>query len=378
MHKLESFALSCGSKIEKPHIEKSFFPVKHKKYICVSRSLLSQSKDYDYFDDVIFHIYPYLQKNNIEIIEIGNSNKSPLFYTNNFKNLTRFQTNYILSKCKLFFGNYNFDFNIASHYNKTTICPSNLDYEETFKPYWSEESNCKILMPVSDLKPSFSDQENPKTINSVMPETIACSILDSLKINHNISKIKTTYLGEEYNNQIMDIIPGGHNLQPIKGPVNIRMDKNFDLSFLQRCHIFESINIVTDKIIDLNYLNYLKEKISLISFFIDGKTKEDDIKIFESIGKPVNLLCKNFKNISAIRLKFIDYEIRLFGHKSKKDLNFNKSKNLKFLSKRNIISDGQVYNSYLSESLKRNVSSVEPSKEFLEDMPFCRIFSESA
>ena len=358
MHKLESFALSCGSKIERPHIEKSFFPVKHKKYICVSRSPLSQSKDYDYFDDVIFHIYPYLQRNNIEIIELGNSNKPPLFYTHNFKNLTRFQTNYILSKCQLFFGNYNFDFNIASHYNKTTICPSNLDYEETFKPYWSEESNCKILMPASELKPSFSDQENPKTINLVMPETIACSILDSLKIDHNVSKIKTTYLGEEYKNQIMDIVPGNHNLQPIKGPVNIRMDKNFDLSFLERCHIFESINIVTDKVINVNYLNFLKEKISLISFFIDGKTKEDDIKSFESIGKPLNLLCKNSKNISTIRLKFIDYEIRLFGHKSKKDLKFNKS--------------------YLSESLKRNVSAVEPSNEFLEDMPFCRIFSESA
>ena len=55
MHKLESFALSTGTKIHKPHIEESFYPIVHKKFICISKNSVSNAKSYDFYDDVHRH-----------------------------------------------------------------------------------------------------------------------------------------------------------------------------------------------------------------------------------------------------------------------------------------------------------------------------------
>ena len=53
MHLIEQYALSCGVKIDKPHIETSFFPVPSEKYITVHASSGMESKNYDYYDDVM-------------------------------------------------------------------------------------------------------------------------------------------------------------------------------------------------------------------------------------------------------------------------------------------------------------------------------------
>ena len=92
----------------------------------------------------------------------------------------------------------------------------------------------------------------------------------------------------------------------------------------------------------------------------------------------MNLLCKDQKNINKIRFKFIDYDIKLYGKKTKKDLKTKTFSDLKFLSKRNIIANGTVFNSYLSLSLGTNTSTVQDQKDFWEDLPFCRVFRESS
>ena len=90
----------------------------------------------------------------------------------------------------------------------------------------------------------------------------------------------------------------------------------------------------------------------------------------------MNLLCRNSKKISDIRLRLIDYEIKHFQRQGKESLSTNNYDNLKFLSKRNILFEGQMYNSYISASLKKNISHVTDDKVFWEDLPFMRIFEE--
>ena len=115
----------------------------------------------------------------------------------------------------------------------------------------------------------------------------------------------------------------------------------------------------------------------MISFFVNKDTNLVDIKNLQKVGKPLNLLCKDSKNLQDIRFNLIDYQIRLFGAKSKKDLNAKSLKNLSFLSKRNIIYNGKIFNSYLSLSKEKNTSSVMDTPEFWEDLPFCRVFKTS-
>ena len=97
----------------------------------------------------------------------------------------------------------------------------------------------------------------------------------------------------------------------------------------------------------------------------------------ESSGKPLNLLTKDKKNISKIRLNFLDYQVREFGSLNKKSLNDGNYNDLKFLSKRNIIFEGKAYNSYSSILSGVNGQEVKYSKEFLEDLPFCRVYKKN-
>mgnify|MGYP003632851636 CR=1 FL=1 len=380
MHKLESFALSCGSKISKPHIEKTFFPIVDKKFICVSQQSLSQAEDYDFIDDVIFHIKPYLDKEGIKIFEIGQSKKNQIFYSKSYSHLNVLQTSYLISNSLLYLGNLNLYTHLASYYGKPSVVPLNNQYSEIVRPYWSKEDECKLLTPDTDLKPYHSAQESPKTINQLQPEEVACAVLDSLSITHSLDKIETVHTGEDYLNQIIDIIPGPFDVSGMNldGLINLRMDKVFDLKFLSRCSSIKKFNLVSRNIIPIEYLNLLKDKIESISFFIDNQTEQQDINILSSIGKPLNLLCEDVKNINEIRLKFIDYQVKIFGKKSKKDLNVKAYSDLKFISKKNIISNGQAYNSYLSLSVGENTSQVKNQKEFWEDLPFCRVFREKS
>ena len=135
------------------------------------------------------------------------------------------QSSYVISKSLMYFGNYNLYANISSAFNKKTICVSNNDYVETFKPYWGQE-NCEILSPKTDLKPSLLTEEYPKSINEISPEEIACSILNSLDIKHDLDKVSTIFTGEEYKKSIIDLVPSPFDVQSmnITGAVNIRMD----------------------------------------------------------------------------------------------------------------------------------------------------------
>lgn len=378
MHKLESFAVSCGSKISKPFINKFFYPIKEKKFLSFSKAALTQSKQYDFFDDVIFHIEPYLSERNIEILEIGRPKEvRPAFYTKDYSHLNALQCSYLIDKSLMYFGNYNLYSNISSHFSKKIVCPSNIDYKSSFFPFWSSDKDCKIIMPKEQYKPSHSDKEIPKTINKINPEVVAASVLDLLKIKHNLSNINTVFMGAEYNASNLDIVPGDFTIpSPIQEPVNLRMDKNFDLSFLRQCSNLLQINLVTEKVINADLLKSFSDHIKSISFFVKAQTKISEIKELEKLGKPLNLLCRNSKKISDIRLRLIDYEIKHFQRQGKESLSTNNYDNLKFLSKRNILFEGQMYNSYISASLKKNISHVTDDKVFWEDLPFMRIFEE--
>lgn len=383
MHKLESFALSCNSKIGKPFIEKCFYPIVSKKYICISKEHEFSSESYDYFDDVIFHIKPFLDKNNIDIIEIGKSKSKPTFYSKNYSHVTPNQANYILSKSLLYFGNNNYYLHTASALDKKTVCPSKLDYVETWKPYWSNEG-CTVILPdvANETKPLFSNEENPKTINTILPEVLAKSILDSLGIENDMDTIETIYTGETYNDLsgVVDFLPGPYDPGSIKiqDSICVRLDKEHDLNFLLKCAPFSKITISTNKTISPQILNHLKDKIVLLNLFVDKKTTLEDIKNLESIGKPLNLFCKDSKNIQSIRLKFIDYNIYEYGKKSKKDLNVKAFSDLTFLSKKNIIQQAKVFNSYLSCKEMSNTSTVKDDPSFWEDLPYFRIFRKKA
>ena len=61
MHILESFATSCGLKIDKPYIYEKYYPLNIEKYIILeTHDNKYQAKNYDYWQDVpSFDYKPY-------------------------------------------------------------------------------------------------------------------------------------------------------------------------------------------------------------------------------------------------------------------------------------------------------------------------------
>tara|TARA_B100002019_G_scaffold109922_1_gene94518 strand:+ start:2382 stop:3521 length:1140 start_codon:yes stop_codon:yes gene_type:complete len=379
MHKLESFALSVGSKIEKPFIDKNYYPILDEKFICVSQESISNSKNYSNFNDVMFHIKPFLEDNGINVIELGSPDSDSIFYTKNYKHTSRLQANFIINKSLLYFGNFNYYANIASALNKPIVLPSNKDIESSFKPYWSTAKSCKVLMAETDLMPSRNDDENPKTINLIHPELIAKSILDLLNIENDLDTIETIFIGDNYHSPTLDLIPSNFQLENFKNQknINVRLDKKYDINFLVKCKTIKSLSITTDQDIPRQVLTHLKDHIDHITFYIDKNTTIETINNMQSIGKPLFLLCKNKEDLKSIQLKFIDHPVVLDQKLSKKDLKVKNLDNLIFLSKKNIISEGKAYNSFLSLSEGRNVSKVLNKKVFWEDLKYCRVYKKT-
>ena len=71
MHLLERYALSCSVKIDKPAIEEQFYPLTQDRFIVLHASSGMQSKNYDYYNEVVDLIKPYLDRENIKILQIG-------------------------------------------------------------------------------------------------------------------------------------------------------------------------------------------------------------------------------------------------------------------------------------------------------------------
>ena len=236
------------------------------------------------------------------------------------------------------------------------------------------------MLPISKLKPSFLDNESPKTINQIKPETVAAQVLNCLNIDHNLDKIETIYSGDDYNLQVIDIIPGDFlpNLSDNTIPCSIRMDKNFNLNFLPTCKNLKHVNIYTDKLIPNDYIKILGDNLKSVRYFIDNTTSVEEVLSLQSTGIPIHLICKNKKELKKLRLKFIDDIVHEYYTFSQNDLKVDSLDNLYFLSKKNVIEHGQVYNSYLSAKAKANLGEVKDCPELWEDLSFFRIFRKSS
>ena len=381
MHKLESYALSCASKISKPYIGKHFFPITSKKFICISQKSLEPSKSYDFLSDVVFHIKPYLDEYGISLVEISEKGTPPLFYCSPITGLNDLQASYIISKSLLYIGNLSLYTHIASHFKKPIVTPVNNDYIDLIKPYWGTEQRESYFLPETDLKPFFASRENPKTINEIKPEVLAKSVLDFLEIPNGLNSIETIFCGDLYNTNSIDVVPGQYDPTPfnLKSAVNIRLDKNFDLNFLYNFGgKFDSINLVSDQYVPIEILNPFKDKIKRLTIFVDDRLTHESLNKIYSLGIDIKLVCSLKNKINDYRLKFIDLPIDLYKNPTFKELGIPNDKNLNFLSKRNVLHEGKMYNSYLSIAEGKNVSKVKKSNSFNEDLIFCRIYKEKS
>ena len=266
MHILEQYAVNCGAKIGKPYIFKEYIPIPFDKYIVLHAGSGMESKNYDYYDDVVSFIKPYLDKENIKIIQVGGDKERMIKNCYHLLGSTKKQLAYIIDNSELYFGNDTMSLHFASYFQKKIVCASTVLYDTCFYPYWSDKKDYTIINSHRNgLKPSFSRQESPKTINFIKPEEIAEQILNYLNITFN-KLPKSIFRGERSVHQIIELSPS----QLIdkntfnNSIINIRLDYFPDFNDLNP--ILQNLQnrpatIITNRSINLDQLKYFTKNI---------------------------------------------------------------------------------------------------------------------
>ena len=385
MHLIEQYALSCGIKIDKPLIQTLFFPVECEKYITLHASSGMESKNYDYFNDVIEIIYPYLQKNNISIIQIGAKEDKQLPNCIHYNGSTSIrQTAHLIENAMLHLGNDSFSTHVASGFDKKIVCLYSILYKECCGPYWGNSKDHVLLeSDRGGQKPSFSNKESPKTVNFIEPEDIACGVLDLLNIEHDANKIETIHIGNQYHKESLSVVPNHIMAKSFaRGqPVNIWGHECFDEQNIAKWAYDRKCNIFLDKPMELKYLQVVKDNINYINYYV---SEDDEPKYFQSLQKlgiKFNLLSKDKENISNIRIKFFDWNVTLMDTKTKKDLD-NPEKicdNSFYKCSMKIVSGGQIYNSKTAWKFNQpgDHNQVIDCEEFWEDLNVLRIYNKN-
>jgi len=351
MHLIETYALNCGLKIDKPYVYEKYCPIPFDEYISFQPCSKYTSKSYDFWQEVVNQLVPILSQKNIHIIQIGGKDEKPIENCYHMQGKTTInQAAYIIKRGLLHFGADSFGVHVASSYDKPIVALYSNSRPENAGPYFNSKNNIKILeINKQDRKPSYSAEESPKTINEIDPISIANSILEFLdlqKIN-----IKTFRIGEEYSRKLIESVPNSIIADISKLGVNsliMRMDYEFNEEALREQLKRNNCSIVTSKPISSEILKTYKSNIAQIIYNLDQNHDLSFVKVLKSLGIPYVLstdLSEEF--VKSIKLDYMDYQQIIKVVKSKKEdiKNLKDINNLYYNSNKITISNGQIYNS---------------------------------
>lgn len=348
MHLIERYAASCGVKIGKPYIYDTYFPLTVEKYISFQPFSKYPSKNYDYWNEVLDILYPFLQKENINIIHIGAKDDKPINNSIYLCGQTKIaQAAYIIKNSLMHIGADSFASHIASGYGKKIVALYSNNNINNVKPYWTKPEDMILLEPKINKKPQYSVNEIPKSINNIKPEDIAKSVLNLLNIKY-INLPETIHIGSEYLNKTFEIIPD-KPLDLSKIPIDnivIRMDYRFNEEVLEFYLQNKKCIIFTNKPINENLLKRYKSNILQLIYLVD---KDNDTSFPKTLkNNAINALYISYlteEELNPLKLNYMDYGLIIKKDYPKDKINFNN--NTYFKSSRIILSsEGQFNTKY--------------------------------
>ncbi len=378
MHLIESYSLASAAKIEKPKIFEKFFPLAVDKFIVI-QPYTKPSKSYDLWADVIAEIAPILSKKGVAIVQIGAKDEKPLRGCYSTIGQTGIgQSAYIISKAMLFLGVDSFGAHVASSYGKKIVCLYANNYLNCVRPFWTKNEDCILLEPDrKDRKPSFSYNENPKTINEIKPEVVAESVCKLLEIEYE-NKLRTSYVGGNYHNRFIETLPNqilDINQFSVDSLV-MRMDFFYNedalIEQLKRC----KCSIITDRPINIDILRAFKSNIKEVIYEIKdtwdvnfvnalGQLNIHNFVISSLKGERLNQLKLDFFDLGNINCR-VDYSADI--EKIKKEAG---DRTIYYKSSKFTLSEGKIYASRAAMLEGQAIESFDaPPQPIVDNMEF--------
>lgn len=411
---VEVYSLGCGAPIGTPTMVESYFPLETplEKAVLIhafagavkdsngKKNPSFPSKIYDYYQEVISLLKPVLEPLGYKFYQIGAAGEAQL---SGVKSLcgqtTMHQCNYLVRRAAILLGNDSMWAHVRGHSRMPLVVP----YGSTSKPhfpFWKDDSKT-ILIESHRLgkKPSYSSDEDPKTINWITPEKIASSCLTVLGVEKEISR-NSVYIGPDYLNQLIELVPDViiHPDMKIKAPIVVRMDYHHDEDMLFKNLMLRKASVITSKEVDIKKLKYFKDQIYSIRVEVD-KVSPEWVKSLKAIGIKTDFFSTETDpyKLKMMRLDFYDaclFESFIPPNKGeflkyaseylnkKLDDSFSMSK-LMFKSNKILLSNGKIFlskphwqNGIAIDSSENNVGEVIDDPAFWEEYSHYYFFTE--
>jgi len=368
MHLIERYATSCGVKIDKPYIYDTYFPLTVDKYISFQPFSKYPSKNYDYWDEVVSIISPYLQQNNIHLVHIGAKDDKAVINTINLCGQTKIsQAAYIIKNAIMHVGADSFAAHIASGYEKKIVALYSNNNINNVKPYWTKEEDMILLSPQINKKPQYSVNEVPKSINNIKPELIAESILKLLNIKYS-NLPKTIHIGDEYTNKTLEIIPD-KPLNPAQINIEnivVRMDYAFNEQVLEFYLQHKKCIIFTNKPINEQLIKKYKSNILQLIYIIDENNDPCFAKVLKNNAINTNYISYlPEEELNKYKLNYMDYGLIIKRNDPVNNINI--TNNMYYRSSRILVSSegqfGSKYQWLIKDGSNKFINHPELNKE---------------
>lgn len=389
MRLLDTYALYCGAKIDKPFLYESFFPLPFDKYVTFQAETPYDSRNYSYWQDVIDMVVPILSSQGISVLQLGTPKENSYQRVVNLLGQTSFhQLGYLMRNSLLHFGPDSFGTHLSSFYDIPVVSLYSISMPEVAGPHFGSKDKCALFKGyerVGNKKPSYSPKENPKSINSIRPEEVANAIFKLLGIEAKIP-IETVFTGERYSNKIIrELIPNHVNVMPMpEQPIEIRYDMASDLALLgHHLSYWQKAVVITNKEIDINLLKRFKPHIAVLVY----EVTENDSPAFAKSVIEAGIQLALISNLPAEKIKEKKINYYEFGvikqiptpNETKVDELRKDIDKLYYRSCKLIFSDGQVFASHADVEAKAPLATdfeyrkVIDSPNFWKDMDFFTI-----
>ena len=386
MNLTEKMALDCGVKISQPYLDRYFLPIRNDNYIIIDTRCKNATGEYDYFNDVLELVKPYLKEADIDIFQIATDKNVKLACNKCFITINKKQENYLISKARLLISNENYSLHIASVFNIKSIGLYSLFNPNNTRPVWNKNSQIVLESHRDGNLPSYGRlNESPKTINFISPYVIAKNILDSLGIANDLERFELVHLGKSFNQKIVEIVPdfiSDANFMKDRS-INLRLDyvTNLNSSVFNYWVSNRKVNIITNKDININMVAPYRNNILLMTVMLSENISEKFLKHCKTIGLKLKIFCDDKDKLEEYRFKFLNWDIHQdFENEGSLNKLINLSENSKFISSKILISKGKQFsckaNYFANKHLDNREESVILSKEFEQEIEFFKIYNE--
>lgn len=364
----------------KPILPTQYFPTVDKYITIQNSSGMPMAKNYGLWADVINLIKPYLDKNNIEIVQLGQGEVQPLNNVISLVNKTNFaQSIYVLKNALLHVGNDSFCAHACAEDTPCVILYGSTSVD-CHSPYITHSKSKFIESHRFGRNTSYQAQEAGfQTINLIKPETIAKSILEILEIENNITQ-STILVGDIYAAGVTEInlIPNAIlNPESVPAPqINLRADLYFDINYIVGNLQRRKYILWLDREMDLNILKQLKPNIEVIIYRVEEDTDPKYLTKIQKLGIPLHPYTKmSPEDLNKIKLDYLELPVinkhenisldqikdRIKNYNNDLELKNDEFFNQKiyYKSKKHYLSDGKIYNSITDFYEQKSVNNVD-------------------